>query len=143
MEAMLISFLAPVLPYLLKKAEGGAERAIDAVGAEAWERAQALWGKLRPGVEGKEGAREAVEALAENPDDEVARGALEFQLRTLLKADSELGVELGRMLAEAQQAGAVVIQGGIRADRGAVIGGRDIRVEQGGLHTGRKEGERE
>jgi hypothetical protein len=145
MEVVLTAFLAPFLPYLVQKVEKGAEKAIDSFGAAAWERAQALWGKLRPKVEAKEGAREAAEGVAKSPTDDAARGALQFQLRALLQADPDLAAELERMIREAQQAGvmsdngAVVIQGDVRADRGSVAAGRDVHGGKGGIHTGWRE----
>ncbi len=43
----LVSFLAPFLPYLLKVGEQAAEEAGKRLGADAWERAKALWGRLK------------------------------------------------------------------------------------------------
>lgn len=145
MEAVIATFLAPFLPYLVRKGEAVADRAIDEFGAAAWERAQTLWGKLRPSVEGKEGAREAAEAAAESPDDETARAALEFQLRTLLASDPDLAAELRASVRDAQRAGvmadngAVVVEGDVTADRGAIAAGRDISGGQGGIRTGWRE----
>jgi hypothetical protein len=142
MEAVLATFLAPFLPYLMKKVEAGADKAIDTLGAAAWERAQVLWRRLRPKVEEKEGAREAAAAVAESPDDEAARGALQFQLRGLLAGDPDLATEIERMLREAQEAGvmadngAVIIHGDVRADRGGVAAGRDVVAGEGGIRTG-------
>lgn len=145
MEVVLTTFLAPFLPYLVRKGEAVADKAIDALGGAAWERARALWGKLRPRIEEKEAAREVADAVAANPDDEAARGALQFQLRTLLEGDPALADELERMVREAQQAGvmadngAVVIQGDVHADRGSVAAGRDVRGGAGGIRTGWRE----
>jgi hypothetical protein len=147
MEAVLVTFLAPFLPYLVKKVEAGADKAIEALGADAWERAQGLWQRLRPKVEEKEAAGEAAAALAENPDDAVAQGALQFQLRSLVESDPGLAADLARMLRDAREAGvmadngAVIIQGDVRADRGAVAAGRDVVVGEGGIRTGWREGD--
>jgi hypothetical protein len=147
MEAVLTTFLAPFLPYLVRKGEAVADKAIETLGGAAWERAQALWGKLRPRIEEKEAAREVADAVAANPDDEAARGALQFQLRTLLKDDPILMGELDRMLQEAQQAGvmadngAVIIHGDVKADRGSVAAGRDVQGGVGGIRTGWREGD--
>jgi hypothetical protein len=149
MEEVLTTFLVPFLPRLLKKGEALADKAIDQLGAAAWERAQALWRRLRPKVEAKEAAREAVEGVAESPDDQAARGAFQFQLRSLLQADPDLAAELERMVQEAQQAGvmadngAVIIHGDVRADRGAIAAGRDVHGGQGGIHTGWREADKE
>lgn len=147
MEAVLVTFLAPFLPYLVRKGEAVADKAIDTLGGAAWERARALWGKLRPGIEEKEAAREVVDAVAADPADEAARGALAFQLRVLLQANPTLAGELDRMVQDARRAGvmadngAVIIQGDVKADRGSVAAGRDVRGGAGGIHTGWREGD--
>jgi hypothetical protein len=147
MEAVLATFLAPFLPYLVRKGEAVADKAIDTLGGAAWERARAMWGKLRPRIDEKEAAREVVDAVATNPDDEAARGALQFQLRTLLEGNPALADELDRMVQEARQAGvmadngAVIIHGDVKADRGSVAAGRDVRGGAGGIRTGWREGE--
>ena len=142
MEAMLTMFLAPFLPYLLKQGEAAADAAIDHLGAAAWQRAQALWGRLRGKVDAKESAREAAADVAAAPDDELARGAFQLQLRKLLAEDEDLAKALAELLDEGRRAGVmaadggVVIGGGVTADRGGVAAGRDVSGGQGGIHTG-------
>ena len=63
----LVGSLAPFLPYLLKAGEEAAGEAGKKFGAEAWERAKALWAKLRPQVEAKPAAQEAAQDVAANP----------------------------------------------------------------------------
>ncbi len=41
------TFLAPFLPYLLKAGEKAAEEVGKKLGADAWEKAKSLWGRLR------------------------------------------------------------------------------------------------
>lgn len=141
MEIVLATLLAPLLPYLLDKTRDSAGRATEAVGSAAWDRAKRIWGRLWPKVQDKEGAREAVETLAQNPDDEAARGALQFQLRKILAADPALAQDLDRMVREGQQVGviadngAVVVVGGVKADRGGVAVGGSISGLQGGIQT--------
>src|SRR5215218_309206 len=142
MEAILTTFLAPFLPFLLARGEHAAEAAIERFGAAAWERAQGLWKQLRPKVRDKEAAREAAEDVAVAPDDELACSALQLQLRKLLADDPDLARELGALLEEGRRAGvmadngAVVIGGSVVADRGGVAAGRDINAGSGGIHTG-------
>ncbi len=145
MEAVLAAFLAPCLPYLVKVGEQVAGQATEKLGAAVWERASALWAKLRPKVEGKEAAREAAADVAADPGDRRARTALELQLEKLLAGSPALARELAGMLEEAKQAGviaadgAVAIGGDVRADRGGVAAGRDVHVDRGGIHTGWRE----
>jgi hypothetical protein len=146
MEAMLATFLSPFLSYLLNRTEDVATAAAKRFGSEAWERAQAIWTRLGPKVEGKDAAREAAEDVAAVPDDEVARAALQHQFKKLLKNDAEFADEVARMLDDTRRAGimadngAVVIGGNVTADRGGVAAGRDIDAGQGGIHTGESAG---
>ena len=138
MEAILTTFLAPFLPYLLKKGEQAADAAIERFGQAAWKRAQALWAKLRPKVEDKEAAREATEDVAAAPDDELARSALQLQLRKLVADDPDLAAELAELLEDGRRAGIMADNGAVVvvADRGGVAAGGDINVGEGGIHTG-------
>jgi hypothetical protein len=143
-EALLISFLGPALGFLLRKGEDAVGDAVKALGSAAWERAQGLWTKLWPRVQEDETARQAAEAVAKDPKDAAAKGALQFRLRALLEADPELATQLGQMLDEAKSAGVMadngdmIIQGDQRqiADRSSVVAGRDI---SGDVTTGRAE----
>ena len=105
----------------------------------AWKRAQKLWARLRPKVEEKEAAREAADDVAAAPDDELARAALQLQLRKLVGDDPDLGRELAEMLEENRRAGIMADNGAVVvvADRGGVAAGGDINVGHGGIHTGR------
>ena len=141
MEAILTTFLAPFLPFLIRQGEQAAEAAIDRFGAAAWNRAQKLWARLRPKVEEKEAAREAADDVAAAPDDELARAALQLQLRKLVGDDPDLGRELAEMLEENRRAGIMADNGAVVvvADRGGVAAGGDINVGRGGIHTGRSD----
>jgi hypothetical protein len=59
--------LAPLLPYLLKAGETAAEETGKAVAGQSWEWAKSLWTKLKPGVEAKPAALEAVQDVAHAP----------------------------------------------------------------------------
>jgi hypothetical protein len=100
----LTAFLAPYLPYLMKGAQDLTEELGRKLGQEAWKHAKAMWARLRPGVEGNEATRAAADAVASNPEDEVARGGLAFQLKALLEGDSQLATELARLWKEAEEA---------------------------------------
>lgn len=138
MEAILTTFLAPFLPYLLKQGEEAAQAAIGRFGAAAWKRAQKLWERLRPRLQDKEAARESAEDVAAAPDDELARASLQLQLRKLIGDDPDLARELAEMLEENRRDGIMADNGAVVvvADRGGVAAGGDINVGQGGIHTG-------
>ena len=115
-------FLTPLLPYLLKAGEKAAEEAGKKLGGDAWDRAKGLWAKLRPKVEAKPAAQEAVQDAAAAPNDEDIQAALRLQLRKLLAEDAVLAREIERVWQEAQQAGVTVIAAGERS----VAIGRDV-----------------
>ena len=115
-------FLTPLLPYLLKAGEKAAEEAGKKLGGDAWDRAKGLWAKLRPKVEAKPAAQEAVQDAAAAPNDEDIQASLRLQLRKLLAEDAVLAGEIERVWQEAQQAGVTVIPAGERS----VAIGRDV-----------------
>jgi hypothetical protein len=119
-----VTFLAPFLPYLLKVGEGAAEEAGKKIGEKAgggaWEKAKAMWAKLRPGTEAKPAAQEAVQEVTAAPEDEDARAALRLQLKKLFAEDESLAKEISEMQVQVRQAGVNVAAIG---DRSVAIGG--------------------
>lgn len=130
-------FLTPFLPYLLKAGEKAAEEAGKKLGGDAWERAKGLWGKLRPKVEAKPAAQEAVADAATEPENEDAQAALRQQLRKLLVEDDGLATEIGQQWAAAQAAGVTIIASGDRSvaaqsiTGSTVVTGDDNTVQSG------------
>ena len=108
-------FLTPFLPYLLKVGEKAAEEAGKKLGGDAWDRAKGLWGRLRPKVEAKPAAQEAVGDAVAEPKNEDAQATLRQQLRKLLAEDDDLAREIGQQWAAAQAAGVTIIASGDRA----------------------------
>ena len=47
----LTSFLAPILPFLLKGGEEAAQEVGKEISLDTWEKAKAIWGKLKPKIE--------------------------------------------------------------------------------------------
>ena len=115
-------FLSPLLPNLLKAGEKAAEEAGKKLGGDAWELAKVLWAKLRPKVEAKPAAQEAVQDAAAAPNDNDMYAALRLQLGKLLAEDAVLAREMERLWQETQQAGAT----GIAAGERSVTIGRDV-----------------
>jgi hypothetical protein len=116
-------FLAPFLPYLTKLGEQASEEAGKSLGAEAWQRAKALWARLSGGVEGKPALKEAAGDVTEDPADEDARAAFRLQIRKLLASDEELAGAIGGLLEEARLSGVQVSASGPRA---VALGGTAI-----------------
>jgi hypothetical protein len=112
----LTAFLAPCLVFLLAAGRSAGERAADSLGGEVWEHAQRLWARLRPAIETRPAAEEAVRDLADHPDDEDARAALGWQLRKAVDADPALAADLEQLWS------AAVVAGGARsvAVRGSI-----------------------
>ncbi|MBK9234102.1 MAG: hypothetical protein IPO15_25500 [Anaerolineae bacterium] len=119
-------FLSPFLPYLLKAGEKAAEEAGKKLGGDAWERAKGLWSRLRPKVEAKPAAQEAVADAVTEPENEDAQATLRQQLRKLLAEDDDLAREIGQQWAAAQAAGVTIIASGDRAVAAQNITGSTI-----------------
>jgi len=125
-EAAVVSLLAPFLPYLIKAGERSAQKAVDALATEAGKCAKALWMRLLPEVEARPATAEAAADVAADPEDELARGALQLQLRKLLEQNAELRTDVEAMLADAQRSGVLATGGGV------AVGG-DVRASEGSI----------
>ena len=101
----LTALLAPHLPYLLKLGDKATEEVAKKAGGEAWNTAKTLWAKLRPKVEEKPAALEAVKDVAAQPDDEEARIVLRRQLGKLLDQEPELAREITQIMSGVQVGG--------------------------------------
>jgi len=124
LPAQLVQLLAPYLPSLLKGLKLAGQEAAKKLGEKASEQgfdhAKALWDKLRPKVETRPAALEAIQDAADHPDDEDALAALRLQLKKLLAEDEALAQELAHLLAQARPAGQTVTASG---NRSVAIGG--------------------
>jgi formylglycine-generating enzyme required for sulfatase activity len=141
-------FLAQALPYLAKAGEEAAKEAGKKLGAGSWDKAKELWRRLRPAVEERPAAAEAVEDVAELPDDADARAALRLQLRKILAGDSGLAAELAQLLEEAGQkvsyrvevhgeGATAVAPGAVAAGKGGKAAARDVvTTVTGGVAVG-------
>jgi len=124
LPAQLVQYLAPYLPYLVKGLKQAGQEAAKKLGEKAAEggldQAKALWDRLRPKVEVKPAALEAVQDAAAHPDDEDALAALRRQLKKILAEDEALAQELARLLAQSRPSGQTVTASGSRS---VAIGG--------------------
>lgn len=98
--AMLTSFLAPFLPYLMNLGNKAAETAAGKLGEDALNKAKAIWEKLQPKVEAKEAAKEAAEDVAAAPEDEDSLASLRKQLKKILENDPALAKEIAFLMQE-------------------------------------------
>jgi hypothetical protein len=122
------AILAPALPILVKVGDG----ALGKIGSDISDKAKTLWVKLRPRLEAKPSAQEALVEVVNNPNDEDARAALRFQIKKLFSEDTELAAEIYKAFATTPTASTTVIQrdGGINvggnASFGGDVAGRDL-----------------
>jgi hypothetical protein len=132
LSSALTTFLAPLLPYLVKGGEKAAEEVGGKVAEAGMDLAKRIWGKLRPAVESKPAAQEAVQDVAREPDQEDPRAALRLQLKKLLEQDPTLAQELASLL-QGSPEGAVHIQAiGDRSVAGQSFVGS--RIMTGDIH---------
>jgi len=110
------AFLMPLLPYLLKVGDKAAEEVGKKIGGEGWERAKALWDKLRR----KKNVEQVAQTVAALPDNQALREALREEIARALQEDSALREEIARLWGEAEAAGVTVTAIG---DRSVAIGG--------------------
>lgn len=89
--ATLTAFLAPCLPFLLKRVAAPAlDNAASKIGEDAWRKAKAVWTKLRPRVELEKAAKVAANKLADNPESTVWKAAFEEELSAILQKEPNL-----------------------------------------------------
>src|SRR5215472_10163972 len=113
------TLLAPALPYLVQAGRQAAEEASKALGEEAWRRAQAVWNRLRPGLEANPAVERAITKAVETKS--VDPAALADRLAMLLEDEPELVAALRALLpARTQTETSTVIRGDVR---GNVFGG--------------------
>ena len=122
----LATFLIPLLPYLLKTGEKAIEEVGKRFGADTWDLAKVLWGKLRSKVEAKPAALEAVQDAAAMPIDDDIQAALRLQLKKLLAEDVALAQEVDQLWERGKQVGATIIAAGERSVAAQTIGGSSI-----------------
>jgi hypothetical protein len=102
--ALIVKFLAPCLPFLLNVGNKAVEGASQKVGEDVWSKGKAIWAKLHPKVEAKEGAKEAAADVAQKPEDEDLQASLRVQLKKILDADTGLAEEIAKILQETKSA---------------------------------------
>jgi hypothetical protein len=94
----LIQMLAPAMQQLVQGGEEPASRVGEELGVGAWEKAKALWQRLRGRVKERPAAEEAARDVARAPEDPDALGAFRLQLKKILAEDEDLAAEVARLL---------------------------------------------
>ena len=129
----LAAYLAPALPFLTKGGEEAVKEAGKKLGAAVWEQVSGLWKLLKPKVDERPTALEAVEDLARDPELEPARTALAWQLEKILQADPGLQAELAKLLQAS--GGTQTCQAFLHGD-GAIAQGGSVAAGKGGIAIG-------
>lgn len=116
---MVVSFLAPFLPYLVAggtEAVKGLGKKLGELGGEtAWKQAQAVWTKIKSRFGKDAEVKSASDLVAANPADADYAKTLQKALSKKLEADPDFAVELLDMLGGAQSVQEVI------ARRGSVV----------------------
>ena len=84
------TFLMPLLPYLLKIGDKAAEEVGKKIGGEGWERAKALWERLRC----KKSVEQVAQTAAALPNNQALREALREEIARALAEDPALCEEV-------------------------------------------------
>ena len=132
------TWLAPILPYLLK---GGVELAKSAAGelgkkisADAWEGLKRLAGKIQQKAKGTP-AEAALQRAARAPDDARVRGMVELYLEDIFNANPDLLAEAAQLAALLQQAG-TSYHAELHGDGAIAQGPGATAVGPGGVYIG-------
>ena len=123
---LIISFISPYLPYLLKSdkeiTKGTDENPVEKFGESTWQKAEQVWAKLFPKLKSKPLVWDALESLADAPKDEDMIHVLVKQLQKLLQDDQSLSEELHNLLRQQDVIAATSITQSVTGDRNIVIG---------------------
>ncbi len=120
--ALLLSFLAPCLPFLLNLGDKAAGKAAEKVGEKSLETVGKIWEKLRPKVETKEAAKEAVEDLAKDPGNPALQTVLQVQLEKIFSQNPDLAAEIAQLLESVKaEAGGTHIKQTVTGNNNQVI----------------------
>ncbi len=120
----LTTFLAPCLPFLLEKVGAPAlNEAATKLGEDTWEKAKAIWAKLKPKVEAEAGATVAADKLANRPESAAWQEALHEELASILEKDTALAEAIVEILQDTEiAAGGNRVEQTVQENKGQVIG---------------------
>ena len=90
--------LAPALPYLLKGTEEAAKEAGKKLGSAVWDKCVKIWELLKPKVEGKPSASNALDRIVKEPERKGAQTAFQVEIEDILLAEPHLLAQLAELL---------------------------------------------
>src|SRR5438477_939322 len=129
LAAQLVAALGPAVPMLLGKVADGLAQGAQ---QDAVDLAKTLWARLRPSIDARPAAHEAVEDVAEDPSNEDARAALRQQLRKLLAENPDMQRDLAGILSQAESRGVPSLHVEASGARSVALGGNNL----GSITTG-------
>jgi len=113
---LVVSYLAPFLPYLVagatEAAKGLGKKLGDLGGEAAWKQAQALWTKIKTRFEKDAEVKSASDLVAANPTDADYAATLQKALTKKLESNPDFAAELLEMLGGAQSVQEVIARRG-------------------------------
>src|ERR1700730_9152023 len=112
--------LAPFLPQLLRIGQEVALDTAQDLHDKGWNLAAELWATLRPKIETKPAAQEAVQEVAAQPNDEDSLATLRVQLRKLFAEQPALREEVEAVINAAKRTGALTVDAS--GERSVAIG---------------------
>lgn len=136
---MVTSFLTPAIPYLLKGGEEVGQGMLKKMGSDVWDWTKTIWTKLLSSSKSKLTSKETISEIekaatevVDNPTDEDAQAGLRYQIKKLLTNDSELHLEISKIVGKIQKdstqtatrIGGIDISGGSSVNNlGNMVGG--------------------
>jgi hypothetical protein len=96
--AATVSLIAPFMPYLIAAGKAGGKKLTETIAAKggeaAWDKAQALWGKIKEKFGDAPDVQGAANVVASNPEDETYQQVLAKTLSARLQKDPDFAQEL-------------------------------------------------
>jgi len=102
--------LAPALPLLVDFSTGVGSRVSEAMEKKVSDAAMQIWDSVRSFFEGDERRMEVVRDVAAKPKDELATGALQYELAKIFAAHPEIASGVGALLSSTTVSGDHITQ---------------------------------
>jgi hypothetical protein len=110
-----VAWLTPTLPYIISGSEEAVKSFGEKLGEGAFEKAKDLYHLLRPSIDSRPAAKEAVIDASTAPNDKVVLSALEMQLRKMLTDDPELASRVSSFVDSNSATGNMIVAYGARS----------------------------
>ena len=95
---VIMRFLAPALPFLVKGADKALDGAITKMGEDTWDAAKAIWERLMPKTENDPIVKKVVEKAVIDPENVDCQTDLRLALQDFLEKNPDLVDDLTQLL---------------------------------------------